>query len=218
VIERVRLDDRDPDRFSKIVTLVREAENTRRKVDKFHWRIGDALVAECGPPGRKGANTGTKKRLNKITAELKRAGFGHWTLAVLRKLRTVASAFPDATRIASVSISVHQTAGNPTTLIAIMEAAGDQCLTVALAKKLKKRIELSCSTINTDAADVAILESRFTKTLSDIARLIDALQRKIDQIEPERAHDLAKRCMKVAARAQEIAALLRGEQRFEVAA
>ena len=47
-------------KFPQIVALVRKADAAGLKADGYLWSIGDALIAECGSPGRHGVNTGSK--------------------------------------------------------------------------------------------------------------------------------------------------------------
>jgi hypothetical protein len=173
-------------------------EDAGRKADGFLWRVGDALLAECGPPGRHGVNTGAKDRLKKVAAELKRAGLGgNWSLAYLRTLRATAAAFADAKRLASVSWGVHLTAGKPDMLMSIVEQAKaqDEPLTVAVAKKLKRQIEADAKPEpNRDRAKAAIVEARAIREAASIEQKIKALQRDLkphlNLIDPERADEI----------------------------
>jgi hypothetical protein len=66
------------------------------------WRIGDLLLELCGPPGADGAHNGSNLLMAKIARRLKDT-FGDraqmFGLDYLRRLRSVAHAFPPGTRV-----------------------------------------------------------------------------------------------------------------------
>ena len=103
-------------KFPEVVAAVREAE-------KCLWKIGDALIKECGPPGDHGVNTGALDKLDQCARELQRLGFETYSRDHLRDLRRTAANFPDGDRSPSVPFTVHLEAGDPATLKAAMEAA-----------------------------------------------------------------------------------------------
>ena len=54
-------------KFPGVVAAVREAE-------RCIWKIGDALIEECGPPGEHGVNTGVLDKLRECARELRLLG------------------------------------------------------------------------------------------------------------------------------------------------
>ena len=121
-------------KFPEVVAAVREAE-------KCLWKIGDALIKECGPPGDHGVNTGALDKLEQCARELRRLGFETYSLDHLRDLRRTAANFSDGDRSPSASWTVHSEAGDPATLKAAMEAAAREGspFTVTFVKDFKKR-------------------------------------------------------------------------------
>ena len=86
-----------------------------RDAEKCLWKIGDALIEECGPPGDHGVNTGALDKLDQCARELRRLGF-ETSREYLRDLRRTAANFPDGVRSPSVPFTVHLEAGDPATL------------------------------------------------------------------------------------------------------
>ena len=121
-------------KFPEVVAAVREAE-------KCLWKIGDALIKECGLPGDHGVNTGALDKLEQCARELRRLGLETYSLDHLRDLRRTAANFSDGDRSPSVSWTVHSEAGDPATLKAAMEAATREGVrfTVTYVKDFKKR-------------------------------------------------------------------------------
>jgi hypothetical protein len=116
-------------KFPKTMAAVREWEEAHRHGENGLLKIGRALVAECGRPGKHGVNTGINNLLKKASAEL-RSRFGkryHWKY--LKQLRTVASRFTrEAVRTASWSACCY--AGTSRTLRAAQNharRAGEIC-------------------------------------------------------------------------------------------
>ena len=129
--------------FPQTVAAVRLAEDASRSADAGLWMIGDALIAECGPPGARGVNDDSHTKLQRVAAELFRElGYQPYSLAMLRKLRENAARFPDANRLSSVTWTVHLEAGDPEVLAAAVEAAEAQehDLTVSFAKSVKETL------------------------------------------------------------------------------
>ena len=84
-----------------------------RAAEKCLWKIGDALIKECGPPGDHGVNTGALDKLEQCARELRRLGLETYSLDYLRELRRTAANFPDGDRSPSVPLTVHSEAGDP---------------------------------------------------------------------------------------------------------
>ena len=102
-------------KFPEVVAAVRAAEDCP-------WKVGDALIKECGPPGNHGVNNGALDKLDQCVRELRGLGF-ETSREYLRDLRRTAANFPDGVRTPSVPFTVHLEAGDPATLKAAMEAA-----------------------------------------------------------------------------------------------
>lgn len=127
-----------PAQFPKTIAAVKAREGAIFAVEDCLWRIGDALIEECGPPGEHGVNTGSNDKLEQCAKELAEAGFKRYGLDMLVKLRRTAAAFPDVKRLTSVSWSVHDIAGDDETLLAAQEFAAEKDgakLTVNFVKK-----------------------------------------------------------------------------------
>ena len=103
-------------KFPEVVAAVRAAE-------KCLWKIGDALIKECGPPGDHGVNTGALDKLDQCARELRRLGL-ETSREYLRELRRTAANFPDGDRSPSVPFTVHSEAGDPATLKACDGSGG----------------------------------------------------------------------------------------------
>ena len=121
-------------KFPEVVAAVRAAE-------ECPWKIGDALIKECGRPGDHGVNTGAFDKLEQCARELRRLRLETYSLDHFRDMRRTAANFSDGDRSPSASWTVHSEAGDPATLKAAMEAAtreGVKC-TVDYVKDFKKR-------------------------------------------------------------------------------
>ena len=93
-------------KFPEVVAAVREAE-------KCKWKIGDALIKECGRPGDHGVNTGSFDKLDQCARELRRLGLETYSLDYLRDLRRTAAKFSDGDRSPSVDFTLYSEAGDP---------------------------------------------------------------------------------------------------------
>jgi hypothetical protein len=119
--------------FPKTVAACKTAQ-------KSLWAIGDALVKEC-PLGIRGHKDGSTDRIKECAQEVaEQCGVDMYGLQMLRKLRTVSAAFPDGTRVPSISWAVHRSAGDKNTLNGLVEAAKkeDKPLTTSYANKQLK--------------------------------------------------------------------------------
>jgi hypothetical protein len=99
--------------------------------DKCQWKIGDALLAEI-PWGGSGKKNNEIDKLQRCAQELKKHGHNYAT-ATLSKYRATAHNFSSrGARVPGVSYSVHEEAGSPEMLDAIMKvtkgkpASGDR--------------------------------------------------------------------------------------------
>ena len=118
--------------FPIVVAAVREA-------DRSLWKIGDALIEECGTAGTPWRQYRLLDKLDQCARELRRLGF-ETSREYLRDLRRTAANFPDGVRTPSVPFTVHLEAGDPATLKAAMEAAARDGVrpTVDYVKDFKK--------------------------------------------------------------------------------
>jgi hypothetical protein len=83
------------------------------------WKLGDALLKECGLPSESGINNGSYTKLQAAQAELEGHGIDY-ELSTLRRYRDVAHAFPPATRVAGTSHRVHLECCTPDMLNAVL--------------------------------------------------------------------------------------------------
>lgn len=95
-----------------------------RADQKSQWMIGDALLAECGPPSEQGVQDGSFERLDEAAREIAEQCGDEKTYDIksLSKLRSVSYNFPESARRA-LSWSIHEEAGHPQALNKIIKAA-----------------------------------------------------------------------------------------------
>ena len=98
-------------RFAATLEALQEAEESK-------WRLGEALLAECGPP----SDNGSYARIREAAEELRENG-PEYSARHLAQLRDVAHEFPKAKRRLSLPWSVHQVAVYPDILDAIVADA-----------------------------------------------------------------------------------------------
>jgi hypothetical protein len=132
--------ERNHSLFPKTIAAARE----RQHAETLHsWALGDALIEECGPPGEHGVRNGSRNKLRQALGELKKRGID-CTLDHLKSLRQVAANFPEGDRSPSLSITVHQIAGDRKTLDQIEKMAekkNKKIITVSFAKETVKRLQ-----------------------------------------------------------------------------
>jgi hypothetical protein len=92
--------------------------------DRSLWEIGDALLAECGPPSEDGRDNGSYEMLKAAAAELEHMKIEGYTVGRLFNLRKMAHNFPAARRASGVSWAAHRSAGSLEMLEAIVKAVG----------------------------------------------------------------------------------------------
>ena len=92
-----------------LLTAVKEGETSL-------WELGDALVAECGPPG-------DNDSLRSASAYLLETGGYEYDVPYLSALRRTAYAFQPSDRRREFSWSIHRAAGTPEMLAAIIAGA-----------------------------------------------------------------------------------------------
>ena len=134
-------------KFPEVVAAVRAAE-------RCLWKIGDALIKECGPPGEPWRQYRRFRQAEQCARELQRLGLETYSLDHLRDLRRTAANFSDGDRSPSASWTVHSEAGDPATLKAAMEAAARErlWLTVEFVKTLRSASGREKSTPKTHKA------------------------------------------------------------------
>lgn len=112
-------------------------------VSNYQWALGDALIEECGPPGKRGISDGSYERLAKAVEYLCANGVEHndRTLRTLREYREVSYLYPNGTRVPSVSFSVHRVLDGPDWMTRILAdlPAGEK-LTVIKATEMADAI------------------------------------------------------------------------------
>jgi flagellar biosynthesis GTPase FlhF len=180
--------------FPRTLAAVKKGENSL-------WNIGDALIEECGPPSKLGIQNGDYQKLEKVSAYLAENGGYAYSTNRLSALRTVAYNFQNSERKFEYSWSVHQAAGNPATLNAIVAAApkGTRISEPYIEKILEAKHQEALAAHNAEA------EKR--KEVLEKAQKAEAAARKKEreaQDEAERAR-AAKAATKAAERAAEAA-------------
>jgi hypothetical protein len=129
--ERIRRE-----KFPKTIAAVRRYKSAHSDADRLQWVIGDALIAEVGPPGKPGVRNGSKDKLANVAIELRKAGF-EYSVEHLRDLRATAARFTAGDRSPSVEWTMHAVAGSPETLNKAMAEAKrlGRTLTVDFVKR-----------------------------------------------------------------------------------
>jgi hypothetical protein len=87
-----------------------------RKLTCSQWDLADAIVAECSETGDDGVRTGSYVKMEAMRQEIATNHGVELSFERIRKLRTVASAFPAERRRPAVSLEVHLEAGGPEAL------------------------------------------------------------------------------------------------------
>jgi hypothetical protein len=93
-----------------------------KEADSNQWAIGDALIAECGPPSERGAKDGSLEDLRAAAQYLASQGFPY-KVTTLSQLRVVASTFKSSLRRYGIAWGAHRVAGTPEYLQAIIAGA-----------------------------------------------------------------------------------------------
>src|SRR4051794_30933998 len=106
---------------------------------KKQWTVGDAVLEDI-PIQRVGVRDGSLERL---AALAKSRGYERYTADSLRRLRSVASRFPDVRRRTSHPWTIHEEAGDPDTLDEIIRMAEAEGVSVTFryAWAKKRQIE-----------------------------------------------------------------------------
>jgi hypothetical protein len=126
--------------FPRTLEAARELSAAEQSNWAALWKLGDALIAECGAPGPDGVRTGTDAKLQKAKKALGQHGLPY-SFDHLRSLRGVAAAWPAGDRSPAVSWTCHRAAVDLETLKA------------AIASAQKKRVPLAVSFIRQFIAD-----------------------------------------------------------------
>jgi flagellar biosynthesis GTPase FlhF len=95
-----------------------------KTADRNQWAIGDALLAECGPPSKDGVRDGSYTKLKEAAEYLLGNGY-EYAANTLAQFRDIADAFSPSNRRAAVAWGVHRVAGTPEFLEAVMAGAPD---------------------------------------------------------------------------------------------
>jgi len=93
-----------------------------KKGDQNQWAIGDALLAECGPPSTVGMKDGRSPLLQEAAEYLLGKGFES-TASTLSWFRCTSYSFKSADRRSGVAWGAHRKAGTPEYLEAIIAGA-----------------------------------------------------------------------------------------------
>jgi hypothetical protein len=112
-------------KFPHVIAAVEAREAHLKNVESADlWAIGDALLADIGPP-----DAGDGQSTVKFTAcatEIKRRGYKspHYQVSRLQTMRGVAHSFPRSRRHRDLSLETHREAGNPDFLDWVVETKG----------------------------------------------------------------------------------------------
>ena len=101
--------------FSRLLAAVEQGEHAQ-------WKIGDALIAECGPPPTAIGKFDKRAiaRIEQAAQFLYERGHEQYSVITLRQLRDTAFSFPKSRRHPHLSFGVHDSAGSPDVLDAIV--------------------------------------------------------------------------------------------------
>jgi hypothetical protein len=103
-------------------------------------QIGDALLAECGPPPEDGVKDGTNEKIA-VVEELQNLKLQDYSVLTLRNIRLVSFKFRKGSRRESLSFSVHQDAGSPEMLETIVKSVGSKPVTREVVRSMRPVIE-----------------------------------------------------------------------------
>ncbi len=171
-------------------------------VQKDQWAIGDALVAECGPPGDDHANNGSGRKIA-AAAEFLAANGLDLSASYLRRLRQVAFAFADVRSRTCVSWDAHEAAGTPKILESILNGLPEGTKsTGAIVKAARDRAFVEERRKREAARERAAAEEQTAR--AEQRQATDALGAAAT---PEREREVAKR--------QQLAAWMRAEKASE---
>jgi hypothetical protein len=122
----------------KFPLTLEAAQDLERLEGRGQWKIGDALLKECGPPGESSKTDGSRAKLDAVVQELFEHGL-EYDIRYIASLREVAFNFPKASRDPTVSWSVHRHAQTPEILQAIVQGAGKKRITNAYVTDVRDR-------------------------------------------------------------------------------
>jgi hypothetical protein len=106
------------------------------------WKLAEAILAECSEPGKNGVRNESELKMEAMRQEIARNHGVDLSLVRIRKLRTLASAFPPDRRRSGVSVEAHLEAGTPEALNEFEKAApAGTTLTRSVIRKLKNSTE-----------------------------------------------------------------------------
>jgi hypothetical protein len=94
-----------------------------RKMEGGEWELADAIVAECSETGDDGVRNESYAKMEAMRQEIATNHGVDLSFERIRKLRTVASAFPAERRRPAVSLEGPLEAGSPETLDRLVKAA-----------------------------------------------------------------------------------------------
>jgi len=126
--------------FPNALAAMESVEPSLQKAEsQAQWSVGDAVLEDI-PIQRVGVRDGSLERL---AALAKSRGYERYTADSLRRLRSVASRFPDVRRRTSYSWTIHEEAGDPDTLDEIIRMAEAEGVSVTFryARAKKRQIE-----------------------------------------------------------------------------
>ena len=101
---------------------LKEAENHH---ESDQWAIGDALLAECGPPSESSVNDGSWERLKEVAQRCSDIWNldQSYSIQHLSRLRATSFHFGEPARFAKLSWGAHRAAGTPEFLKAVIKGA-----------------------------------------------------------------------------------------------
>jgi hypothetical protein len=130
----MRMENNEMTAFPKTIAAV-------QRRDRCMWEIGEALLAECGPPSTNGKHDGSYAKLEAASQEIEHLKIEGYTVDYLAKIREVAHKFPSRIRNPGVSWAAHRSSGSPAMLGAILKAAGSKPVTNAVVRSTRAAIE-----------------------------------------------------------------------------
>jgi flagellar biosynthesis GTPase FlhF len=93
-----------------------------KTAEQNQWAIGDALIAECGPPSQQQVKDGSYVLLHDAAIYLLAEGF-EYNIQTLAMFRNTAHLFRPSKRLANIAFGVHRVAATPEYLEAIITGA-----------------------------------------------------------------------------------------------
>jgi hypothetical protein len=176
-----------------------------RALELDQWKLGDALIEECGKPGEDSSHNGSFAKLAEAAWLIRGDGYPDYDPETLRKYRDMSDRYPPGTRIPGVSWTVHRVVHDSVVLARIVEGlpAGER-LTVETARTMLKLIRREA-----EAEDEARSKQAEARWQQEAAERLTAAEAELEaaQAREAAALDAVQHAEDAAARSEALAQL-----------